>query len=125
MKFMEELDIALEYKGDNDMKLSFSCEIPYEFASNNYNYSLMVSKLDELSIRRKKQNCSMGTIYCICTDKTNKILKNYLNENSMYVESDEELNEEAKLHGISYDIRVIKSDKIKQDIISYCGDILD
>jgi len=124
MNFIKELGIELEYKGDSGTRYSFTREIPYKFETDEYNYSLVVSNLDELRIDRNKQNCSNDRIYCIFTDKTNKILKKYLDENSDYIEYKEELNEEAELYGISYDIQVIKSDKIKQDIIDYCDKII-
>jgi hypothetical protein len=116
---MKNLGLKLEYKGSNDHKVSFSHEIPYVFMIDGDEYSMKISGLDELSIRRRKEKL-WDMVYCVFTDKTHTILRKFLNENSDYMESKEELIPEFECNGISLDTRIINNDEIKQEIVDYC-----
>lgn len=121
MKFLKELGIELQYKGNNDSKISFSREIDYKFIDNDVEFRIRISRWDEMSIRiNNLKTNERERLYFVFTDKTNEILRKFMNENSTYVESEDKPIEEELLHGITQNEYVINNDEVRSDIVNTC-----
>lgn len=122
MKFLTDLGIDLQYKGDMLKGYRFAHVIPHEFTHNGANYSLKITNLDELGIIIRKPS-EITYIYCIFTDKTHRKVSAFLNTVSRYQESSEEPSSEMIDNCLTDDIYIIECEIIKNQIIEYCENL--